>query len=80
MFLKHYLSYIRRKKSSLLAKTISCALKQFAIQPQTGKTLEVHIICNKEFVVSKTHQKTHTHTKIYSYCQTFRTDLITISK
>ena len=40
------LSYARRKQS-LLANTISRALKHLRIQPQTGKILEIHICMGK---------------------------------
>ena len=60
-----------------IANTISRALKRLEIQPQTGKLLEI-IYFREKRVVSKIHEKTHTHTK--TYCLTFRIDLITVSK
>ena len=57
-------SYTRRKYS-LLANRISRALKHLGIQSQTGKYWRF-IYARERFVVSKTHQKTHTHTKTYS--------------
>ena len=67
-----------RRKQSLLANTISRVLKHLGTQPQTGKVLEISIYIREKFAVSKTHKKTHTHTK--TCCETFWIDLITISK